>query len=279
MPGRDSLDVLVKNGAVRRQAAEEAASEHESPEVQRHPLLHLQRQMGNAYVARLLAQRAGMPEEQIQTKRDPALVQRAEIPEEQILTKRDPESVQRHEEDGVVQASPEVGLDGGPISDALAGRIQSKRGGGAALDSGTQATMESSLGSRFDDVRIHTDTESDALNRSVSAKAFTTGSDIFFSRQASPSDTQLLAHELTHVVQQRGSAPAGPMTVGPAGDSHEAAADAVASAVSSGTPSAAQREYIARTLGSTAEEDKTEPGAAPVGAVVAREDVVEEPPV
>jgi hypothetical protein len=102
--------------------------------------------------------------------------------------------------------------------------------------------MESSFGTRFDDVRIHHDSESDTLNRSISAKAFTTGSDIFFSQNASPSDSQLLAHELTHVVQQRGMSHSGPMTVGPANDSHEQAADGMASAVTSGAAASAQRE-------------------------------------
>ena len=62
------------------------------------------------------------------------------------------------------------------------------------------------MGSDFSSVRIHTGQESDSLNRSLSARAFTTGSDIFFrSGEYNPGSTQgqqLLAHELTHVVQQ-----------------------------------------------------------------------------
>ncbi len=127
-------------------------------------------------------------------------------------------------------------MEGGQISRELSGRIDSRRGGGTTLDAGTRTSMEASFGERFDDVRIHTDDESDHLNRSVSAKAFTTGSDIFFSRSASPSDSQLMAHELAHVVQQRGSSPSsgGQMTVGAADDVHEHSADAAASTVASG---------------------------------------------
>jgi hypothetical protein len=55
-------------------------------------------------------------------------------------------------------------------------------------------------------VRVHTDAQSDSLNKSIQAKAFTTGSDIFFSKGAydpgSQSGQELLGHELTHVVQQ-----------------------------------------------------------------------------
>jgi hypothetical protein len=229
MPRHETLDVMKQSGTLRRRGAD---GEHEAadPEVARHPLLNLQRQIGNAQIARLLAQRqeGALPED--------------EVP---IAAKHDPALAQRHEvEDGAIQASPEVGLEGGTISGDLSSRIQAQRGGGSSLDSGVQTSMEGALGDRFDDVRIHTGTEADALNRSVSAKAFTTGSDIFFSQNASPSDTSLLAHELTHVVQQRGSDfSGGPMTVSPAGDANEQAADATASSVTAGAASAsAQRE-------------------------------------
>ncbi|MDW8212308.1 MAG: DUF4157 domain-containing protein [Roseiflexaceae bacterium] len=142
-----------------------------------------------------------------------------------------------------VAAEPEVGLEGGTLSDSLTARINARRGGGQALDDNTRTTMERSFGTSFKDVRIHSDAESDALNRSISAKAFTTGNDIFFRRDASPGDHALLAHELSHVVQQRGSTGGGGrMRVGPAGDSHEVAADSMATAVTSGAAAQAQRE-------------------------------------
>jgi hypothetical protein len=173
------------------------------------------------------------------------LTQREAAPEdeEEIQAKHD--LTQRAEEEDEIQASPEVGLEGGPVSDGLAGRIQTQRGSGSPLAEGTRATMEQHLGASFEDVRVHTDGESDALNRSISAKAFTTGNDIFFRQDASPSDQSLLAHELTHVVQQRsmpGSGGSG-MQVGPAGDSYEQQADATAAAVTSGAAPAAQREH------------------------------------
>src|SRR5205814_9311657 len=62
------------------------------------------------------------------------------------------------------------------------------------------------FGIDFSNVRVHSDAKADTLNRSLNAKAFTLGHDIFFSRGAyqpgSVGGNRLLAHELTHVVQQ-----------------------------------------------------------------------------
>jgi hypothetical protein len=153
-------------------------------------------------------------------------------------------AMRQEEEKDKAQARPKVGLEGGALSDGLTSRINSRRGGGQALDDNTRSTMESSFGTSFKDVRVHTDAEADSLNRSISARAFTTGNDIFFRKDASPGDHALLAHELTHVVQQRGSTGGGGggMRVGPAGDSHEVAADSMSTAVISGVAVQAQRE-------------------------------------
>ncbi len=180
-----------------------------------------------------------------------ALVARAtEQPEAAAPIGPDAESTRQHRETGgVVQAQAEVGLAGGPLSAELSGRIQSKRGVGASLDPATRARMETAFGTSFSGVNIHTDGEADTLNRNVSAVAFTIGQDIFFRQGAyqpeTPHGQQLLAHELTHVVQQRSGAAgggSGPLTVGPAGDHHEQQADAtaatVAAALHSGTNAA-----------------------------------------
>lgn len=80
-------------------------------------------------------------------------------------------------------------------------------GGGRALDAPVRAEMEARLGHRFDDVRVHTDAAADASARAVDAAAYTVGSDVVFgSGRYDPSSAAgrtLLAHELTHVVQQR----------------------------------------------------------------------------
>jgi hypothetical protein len=220
MTSRAPVDQMVKATHVRRRATDSTGP---AAETGPHPLVKLQRQVGNATIARTLAQRQDAPEE------------------DELMAKHDHDT----------HATAEVGLEGGPISADLSSRIESRRGGGSTLDAGTRSSMETAFGDRFDDVRIHTDDESDRLNRSVSAKAFTTGTDIFFSKNASPSDSTLLSHELAHVVQQRGSSSSGPTTVGPANDVHEHAADAAAGAIAGGvgatqrmveTPDAIARE-------------------------------------
>jgi hypothetical protein len=134
------------------------------------------------------------------------------------------------QEDTEMQAMTPIGPEGGQVSAAVAERIAANRGGGASLDGGTQAQMEGRLGHDFSKVRVHTGTEPNVLNRQLGARAFTVGSDIFFRSGAyEPGSTggqQLLAHELTHVAQQRTMDTAGPITVGPADDGHERAAAA-----------------------------------------------------
>ncbi|MBN3927038.1 MAG: DUF4157 domain-containing protein, partial [Nostoc sp. NMS4] len=71
-------------------------------------------------------------------------------------------------------------------------------------------SVEQGFGADFSLVKLHTDAQSHQLNQSIQAKAFTTGQDVFF-RQGeynpqSRGRQELIAHELTHVVQQNGSA-------------------------------------------------------------------------
>ncbi len=120
----------------------------------------------------------------------------------------------------------------GSVDDAVAQTIQSKRGGGAPLDDTARRTLEPSLGADFSDVRVHTDGQADSLNRAVKAEAFTTGKDIFFSsgkyNPGSSDGQKLLAHELTHVVQQQNAPPASEMTVSSPDDASEREAGNVA---------------------------------------------------
>ena len=89
--------------------------------------------------------------------------------------------------------------------------IRSSEGGGHPLSDSVRSAMENSFQTDFSGVRVHTDSKADTLNHALNARAFTTGSDIFFKRgeynPASSQGQQLLAHELTHVVQQGHSRP------------------------------------------------------------------------
>jgi hypothetical protein len=127
-------------------------------------------------------------------------------------------------------------MDDGAVHPGVEAKISSSRGSGASLDAGVQSKFAPELGDSLGDVRVHTDSTADALARSVSARAFATGSDLYFAQgEYSPgtsSGDKLLAHELTHVVQQRGAPTSGPMTVSQPGDSMETQADAVADELS-----------------------------------------------
>jgi len=113
--------------------------------------------------------------------------------------------------------------------------IQEKRGGGQSLDKGVRGQMEGALGADFSGVRVHADAQSDSLNLSLNARAFTTGQDIFFRQGAyepgSSTGRELIAHELTHVVQQDGDRVKRAMSVSQPGDPHEVEAEQTARAV------------------------------------------------
>lgn len=121
------------------------------------------------------------------------------------------------------------------VDPAVEENISEARGQGHTLDHSVQAEMESAFGENFGGVRIHTDQRADELNRSVDAVAFTTGQDIFFSEGAyAPHNTagrSLLAHELTHVVQQKGAVQT-KLEVGAPDDVYEQEADRVAKQMS-----------------------------------------------
>jgi hypothetical protein len=122
-------------------------------------------------------------------------------------------------------------MPSGEVHPAVQGTISSTRGGGASLDAGVQDRFSGQLGD-LSDVRVHTDDTADRLNRSVSARAFATGTDVYFAKgeysPGSASGDKLIAHELAHVVQQRGAPSSGPLTVSQPGDSLETEADSVA---------------------------------------------------
>lgn len=84
-----------------------------------------------------------------------------------------------------------------------------KRGsGGHKLDSQTKQEMESGFGADFSNVNIHNDTEAEQMSSDIGAQAFTHGNDIYFNKgKYNPNSKEgkhLLAHELTHTIQQKG---------------------------------------------------------------------------
>jgi hypothetical protein len=110
--------------------------------------------------------------------------------------------------------------------------IARARGGGGSLDTAVRARFAPKLGDDLADVRVHTDEGANALARAVSARAFATGPDVFFARgeyrPSSPDGQRLIAHELAHVVQQRGAPAGDALRVSQPGDALEREADRAA---------------------------------------------------
>ncbi len=163
-----------------------------------------QRQMDEEEVQTARVQRQA-EEEEVQTAR----VQR-QAEEEEVQTAR----VQRQAEEEEVQTARvrRVGGDDGfEASDEFQSQLESSKSGGKSLPDHVRAEFEPRFGTDFSGVRVHTGAQSAQLNQSVQAQAFTHGNDIYFDAgKYDPDSTagkHLLAHELTHTIQQGVSAP------------------------------------------------------------------------
>lgn len=121
-------------------------------------------------------------------------------------TKTEEEPVQMASEEELLQAKSEA------VSQGSAGSIekplQESKGLGNPLDPDTKNEMESGFGTDFSQVKIHTDTKAVQMAKEIGAQAFTHGTDIYFNRgkynPQSKTGKHLLAHELTHTIQQNG---------------------------------------------------------------------------
>ena len=199
----------VAREVVRRTSTPQTVQESGRAEMQRQPLAAqisgVQRvEEDELEMKRETVQRA--EEDELEMKRES--IQRAE--EDELEMKR--ESIQRMdgmEEEELLQGKREndpAYRDGGALDGSIEQSIRRAKGGGESLEPGVQRQMESGFGATFGGVRIHRDAMADKLTRSVQAKAFTTGKDIFFKKgEYNPGNSagkELLAHELTHTVQQ-----------------------------------------------------------------------------
>ncbi|MQA87392.1 MAG: DUF4157 domain-containing protein [Streptosporangiales bacterium] len=126
--------------------------------------------------------------------------------------------------------------DRSPVHDVISS-------GGQALDTDTRTEMEARLGHDFSDVRVHIDDAAHASAQSVAAHAYTVGNNVVFQRDSYDPSSQegktTLAHELTHVVQQRsgpvdGTPQAGGVSVSDPSDRFEREAAANAEHVMAG---------------------------------------------
>jgi hypothetical protein len=121
--------------------------------------------------------------------------------------------VQRQAAGGAAAPAAAPGTVAGPVASAIRAAAQQ---GGQPLAGGTRTTMESRFGHDFSGVRVHTGPEANSLARDLGADAFTVGRNIFFgSGRYAPESAggqRLLAHELTHVVQQESATDPGVQT-------------------------------------------------------------------
>jgi hypothetical protein len=119
--------------------------------------------------------------------------------------------IQRQDENiGKIQPKLNQNIPNRTAPTNLDSSIQSARVSGQPLADTIRQPMEQAFGTDFSGVKIHTDSIADNLSQSIQARAFTTGKNIFFKQgEYNPSSKQgqeLLAHELTHVIQQSGNA-------------------------------------------------------------------------
>jgi len=95
------------------------------------------------------------------------------------------------------------------VNEGVENTLNSSKGGGSAMDKNTKQEMESGFGADFSDVNIHTDSKAVQMSEQLGAQAFTHGSDVYFNKgkynPESKEGKHLLAHELTHTIQQTGS--------------------------------------------------------------------------
>jgi len=168
---------------------------------------------------------------------------------------------------GVVQLLADDADDGdekeagqSPVQDVVG------KGGGAPLDSTTRTTMEQRFGADFSDVRVHSDAKASASASAIQAQAYTVGSEIVLGAgqsTGSPTGQRTLAHELTHVLQQRagpvdGTDAGGGIRLSDPGDRFERAAEATASQVMAGDTAPSADAAAMPAVQRQAEEEEEE---------------------
>jgi hypothetical protein len=208
-------DEVMRMPEPRLQRQVEPEEEEEEETLQAKPL-------SNQITPLAQVQRQEEPEEEEETlqakplaEQITPLVQRQVDPEEEeepVQAKlADGAQLQRQEEEPEEEEEPiqtkQVSTRALAVTPNLASRIQSLKGGGQPLPKSVRTFFEPRFGYDFSHVRVHTDGRAAQLARSVNARAFTMGRDVVFGTgqyaPGMPVGRRLLAHELTHVVQQR----------------------------------------------------------------------------
>ena len=140
-------------------------------------------------------QKQAKPEQK--KKEEPSVAAPVQREETKQAPKQEHESVQTSRGEGGAAAAPSM-------ENAAAHAIANK-GAGEPITPATRGALESGMGTDLSDVRVHTDSRAHEASDALNARAFTHQNDIWLGRGESQSDTHLMAHEATHVVQQTGS--------------------------------------------------------------------------
>lgn len=139
-----------------------------------------------------------------------------EIQEKSISENITPLIQQKEEREGVMQMQPQEEEDelqaksNNPVEvkPSVESRLKSNSGNGAKMDRATRTEMERDFGADFNNVNIHTDESAVQMSKEIGAQAFTHGNDVYFNKgkynPESKDGKHLLAHELTHTIQQTG---------------------------------------------------------------------------
>ena len=133
-----------------------------------------------------------------------------------LIQKKTEEEVQAKEEEEVQAKEDEKELQMSTSGEAnpedtsnLESNLNSSKGSGSPLSGNVKGEMESGFGTDFSNVKIHTDSKATQMNQQLGSQAFATGNNIYFNEGKynpnSQSGKHLLAHELTHTIQQGAS--------------------------------------------------------------------------
>lgn len=153
------------------------------------------------------------PVQKVAKEEEETLQQKGEEEEETLQQKgEEEEPVQKEEEEEAAQpkAEEEETLqkkgNGNLASAKTETSLKSSKGQGQLMDKSIRKEMEKGFGADFSNVKIHTDTVAENMSQELGAQAFTTGNDIYFNEGKYNPETKegkhLLAHELTHTIQQ-----------------------------------------------------------------------------
>lgn len=183
----------------------------------------LQRQIGNARLNRLLTE----SEDNAPAKSTPDGIQRFTVSHPEDDAEKEAEAVSRQvtsgqdappisrlpttnihtllpsdREDKLTRAPQEKADNDADADPSTAAHAISHKDAGSPVDSSLRSTLEPRMGTDLSGARVHNDNTANKAADSINARAFTHGSDIFLGTGESATDTRLMAHELTHVVQQ-----------------------------------------------------------------------------